>query len=227
VEPRGLALLWTLYLLAVTLTSFWTPTTGAGLDPLAGRYASRVLLVAVSFGYAVLWPMLRLCQVFPSEGGVASVGKDLLVVVIPTQAVVWPLAFLAVWPMSVAAGLGAITLGWTLLVGALLALALGRGGVERSRGRWSRAGWMLVIMVVAARPAGLWGGGLWEMSSAVSAPLAVTVPPRGRVEWMTPLQWAAVGVTFGVSLGLWLVAAALAGRAGGPRGQGEDREGGA
>lgn len=221
VEPRGLALLWTLYLLGITLTTFWTPTTGAGLDPLAGRYASRQLLVSAAVGYAVLWPMLRLCQVFPGDGGLRSVGKDLLVMVIPTQAVVWPLAFLALWPMSVAAALGAQSLAWTLLVGALLAMALGPGGSDRRPSAWRRAGWMVVILAAAARPAGLydyrgaWAGfELWSMSSAVSAPLALTVPPQGRVSWLGGVQWSAIGVTFGVSAGLWLVAAALAGRPG-------------
>lgn len=222
VEPRGLALLWTLYLLAITLTTFWTPTTGAGLDPLAGRYASRQLLVSAAVGYAVLWPMLRLCQVFPGDGGLRSVGKDLLVVVIPTQAVVWPLAFLALWPMSVAAALGAQSLAWTLLVGALLSMALGPGGSDRRPTVWRRVVWMAVILAAAGRPAGMYDFGdsgfeLWSMSSAVSAPLALTVPPQGRVSWLGGVQWSAIGVTFGVSVGLWLVAAALAGRPGAPR----------
>lgn len=219
VEPRGLALLWTLYLLGITLTTFWTPTTGAGLDPLAGRYASRQLLFSTAVGYAVLWPMLRLCQVFPGDGGLKSVGKDLLVMVIPTQAVVWPLAFLALWPMSVAAALGAQSLAWTLLVGALLAMALGPGGSDRRPSAIRRVVWMVVILAAGARPAGLYdfrsaatGFDLWTMSSALTAPLSLTVPPQGRVAWLGSLQWSAIGVTFGVSVGLWLVAAALSGR---------------
>mgnify|MGYP000952897457 CR=1 FL=1 len=148
----------------------------------------RHLICAVSFGYAVLWPMLRLCQVFPSEGGVSSVGKDLLVVVIPTQAVVWPLAFLAVWPMSVAAALGAQSLAWTLLVGAMLALALGPGGSERRPAPLRRAAWMAVILVVAARPVGMFDFGppspgmeVWSMSSSITAPLILFQGLEDRV----------------------------------------------
>ena len=235
VEPRGLALLWTMYLLGVTLVCFWTPALSAGLDVLSGRYSSRLVLVAVAFGYAVLWPMLRLCQVFPSEGGLRSVGKDLIVMVIPTQAVIWPLAFLALWPLSVAACVAASAMGWTFLVGAILAIFLGRAGREREISRENsrelspvrRLVGILVIIAVAARPAGMYVPpiavgdvptsdvvDLWAMLSAVSAPLSMTVPPFGRPEWLLPGHWAAVGVTWGLAGGMWLVAAALVGGAG-------------
>jgi hypothetical protein len=224
VEPRGLALLWTMFLLGVTLVCFWTPALSAGLDVLSGRYSARLVLVAVAFGYSVLWPMLRLCQVFPFEGGLRSVGKDLIVMVIPTQAVIWPLAFLALWPLSVAACVAASAMGWTFLVGALLAMFLGKAGRERQVSPMRRVVGMLVIIAVAARPAGMYSPliavgdvptsevvDLWAMLSAVSAPLSMTVPPYGRPEWLLPGHWAAVGVTWGLAGGMWLVAAALVG----------------
>lgn len=229
VEPRGLALFWTLYLLGVTVVCFWTPATSAGLDALAGRYSSRLVLTAVTFGFTVLWPMLRLCQVFPGEGGMRSVMKDLVVIVVPTQAVVWPLTFLAVWPPMVAASLAASTLAWTLVTGALLAMALGRGGGPRGSAL-RRVVWMIVIVAATARPVGLYdatfvdvtgftgAGGMsdvgrliWGMTSAVSTPLTLTIPPQGRLEWVTPLQWGMIGVTFLLALGLWLMVAAMAG----------------
>ncbi|XVJ60165.1 MAG: hypothetical protein HEQ23_12525 [Tepidisphaera sp.] len=227
VEPRGLALVWTLYLLGVTMVCFWTPALSTGLDALSGRYSARLVLVAVGFGMAVLWPMLRLCQTFPNEGGLRGVGKDLVVMIIPTQAVIWPLAFLALWPLSVAACVAASSLGWTLVVGALLAMALGGAGRERQRSSFRRIAWMVVILAVAARPSGMYVPpiavgdvpssdvvDLWSMLSAVSAPLSMTVPPQGRAEWLLPGHWAAVGVTWALAGGLWLVAAALVG--GGP-----------
>lgn len=211
VEPRGLALMWTLYLLAVTVIAFWTPATAAGLDPLAGRYSARVLLVAVAVGYTVLWPMVRLCQTFPSEGGVAAVGKDLLVMVVPTQAVIWPLTFLAAWPMTVAAALAASSLAWTLLVGAVLAITLGGPGRERVIASGRRMLGLIVILVVAARPTGLYGAPAesdraWMVLSAVTAPLAMIIPPSDGVWWIGTTQWAMVGITAAFAVGLWLVA---------------------
>lgn len=211
VEPRGLALMWTLYLLGVTVMCFWTPATAAGLDPLAGRYSSRLLLIAVAVGYCVLWPMVRLCQAFPAEGGVRAVGKDLMVMIVPTQAVIWPLTFLALWPLSVASALAASSLAWTLVVGALLAIGLGGPRRERLIGSWRRLAWIGIILAVAARPTGWYdntseGGRVWMVLSGVSAPLTLTAAPASGLSWVSPPQWGMIGVTFALAVGLWLVA---------------------
>jgi hypothetical protein len=231
VEPRGLALCWTLYLLGVTVASFWTPALGAGLDPLSGRYSARLVLLLTAVGYGILWPMLRLCQTMPREGGVSAVGKDLIVMVVPTQAVIWPLSFLAVWPVSVAGGVATATLGWTLVVGAVLAIALGRGhdGQSGEAGGVRRAGWMLGILALvgtgaalaAVRSVGV-AGSHWAdlvlMMSPLTAGFEMTQGPVGRLQWLAPGHWAAVGVTWSLALGLWLVAAGVAGKGGGEGG---------
>jgi hypothetical protein len=227
VEPRGLALCWTLYLLGVTVASFWTPALGAGLDPLSGRYSARLVLLLAAVGYGVLWPMLRLCQTMPREGGVSAVGKDLIVMVVPTQAVIWPLSFLAVWPVSVAGGVASAALGWTLVVGAVLAVALGRGhdGDRGEAGAARRAGWMLAILALVGTGAGfaavrlaiheggaeMLGADLVMMMSPLTAGFEMTQGPVGRLQWLSPGHWAAVGVTWALALGLWLVAAGVAG----------------
>ena len=233
VEPRGLALAWTLYLLAATIASFGPAAALGVLDPLSGRYAARVLLVLVATGVGLLWPMMRLCQERPARGGIFAVGQDLTVMIIPTQAVVWPLVFLAMWPVSVVAAMGAVLLSWTVLFGGLLAIALGRG--ERAEAAPGvRLFWMAVCAVVLFGGAlsglvlpGTEPGSSAERWRAMFSPL--TALPEiareryasGQAAQVMPEHWAGCGVALGVGLGIWLAAGAYQGGIGGGVGGGK------
>lgn len=221
VEPRGLALLWTTYLLAVTLVCFGPPAALGGLDQLAGRYASRELLVLAAIGITVLWPLIRLSQVIPAEGGLHATLKDLFVIAVPAQAVVWPLTLLAMWPLSVAAAMGFVLLAWTFLIGGLLAAALGNPSSTPAAHTFRRLVWMGFFLavpavgpvVVASLPVVTSEhADTPAMLSPVTAVLEVGRERfwSGRAAAVLPEHWVAIGVTFLVGVGVWLFAHALA-----------------
>lgn len=248
VEPRGLALAWTLYLLAATIASFGPAAALGALDPLSGRYAARVLLVLVAIGVGLLWPMMRLCQERPARGGVFAVGQDLTVMIIPTQAVVWPLVFLAMWPVSVVAAIGAVILAWTVLFGGLLAFGLGRGeGPAQTKGDGAGTRVLWTAVCAAVLFGGAFGGLLlpvveagssaerWRaMFSPLTAVLEIAAEryASGQAAQAMPEHWAGCGVALGVGLGIWLAAGAYQGGVGGgmgdpksgPNGPGAGRE---
>ncbi len=229
VEPRGLALAWTLYLLAATIASFGPAAALGVLDPLSGRYAARVLLVLVATGIGLLWPMMRLCQEWSARGGVYAAGQDLTVMVIPTQAVVWPLVFLAMWPVGVVGVVSCVLLAWTVLFGGLLAMALGPGcrtEQEASGGAGMRLGWLVVFMVVlfagpvcSAFVPGALPGSSAERWRAMYSPLTAVLDiaterfASGQAAQALPEHWAGCGVALVVGVGLWLAAGAYHGGA--------------
>ncbi|MEK6703267.1 MAG: hypothetical protein AABZ53_13465 [Planctomycetota bacterium] len=241
VEPRGLALAWTLYLLAATIASFGPAAALGVLDPLSGRYAARVLLVLVATGVGLLWPMMRLCQERPARPGAFAVGQDLTVMIIPTQAVVWPLVFLAMWPLSVVAALGAVLFSWTVIFGGLLAFALGpgeRGGEAGATGTGARVVWTGICAVVLFAGAilgsfapGGEAGSSAERWRAMFSPLTAVLDiageryASGQAAQVMPEHWAGCGVALGVGLAIWLAVGAYHGGMGVSRG-GQDGPGG-
>ncbi len=146
-EPRIFAFFWTLYLLFATVGAFWAVGAPGAHDALAMRPAARSLLAAITVGVALLWPMTRLSQTSPSERPrrvARAVLQDMLVLLVPAQAVIWPQIAMAAWPVSVVAALAASIAAWTLVVGGVLGIAL---LFLRSGG--GRGWWMLVFVVVA------------------------------------------------------------------------------
>lgn len=122
-EPRVFAALWAMYL-------FGSAVVALGASGMAGlvtadvyRPAARLMLGMLAFGIAVVWPMLRLSQEAP-ERPVRAFGADLLVVLLPTQVLLWTqaLPWMAAWPVGVV-GATTVELGaWALVVSGLLAL---------------------------------------------------------------------------------------------------------
>jgi hypothetical protein len=155
-EPRIFAFLWTLYLLAAVVGSVMWLAGTASLQPDAYGPAARIMLVAIAAGVTILWPMARLCQDAP-EHPLRACLADVVVIVAPVQMVVWPLAFLAAWPLDVIAATAAHLSVWGLVSGGMLANALldhapgSASKLEVSRRPQSgltRAGWMIGIVAV-------------------------------------------------------------------------------
>jgi hypothetical protein len=223
VEPRGLALLWTLYLLAATGISFAPTAATGGLDPLSGRYASRVMIVLVGLGFGVLWPTLRLCQTIPREGGVKGVLRDLPVVVIPAQAVIWPMVLLAMWPVRTAVTLACLTLAWSIVIGGLLALTMGRARQSEdeigTRRRCVGTLTCLLVCLGAILPLPFMPQGTpdWlAMYSPLTALLDVTKDRHwsGAATATLPEHWFACALTALLGVSLWLGAVAFESRTG-------------
>ena len=61
-EPRGLALLWTVYLMLATVVSLLPMVWAGQLSGSVYRPAARTMMVLVMFGVVVLWPVWRASQ---------------------------------------------------------------------------------------------------------------------------------------------------------------------
>jgi hypothetical protein len=221
-EPRTFAFIWTLYLFVATLSTYaMSMTSGIGGHDVI-RTAAQVLLALVGAGLVIIWPMVRLSQA-PDPRPIAGPILDIVVVLVPIQAIVWPQAawWLAGWPPPVVAAIAASTACWTALVGAMISIAHSR----RAHAPRSPAAWMggvLFVLILLHVPA-LFA----DARPAVAAPSAV------RAMWMlSPVlslfelsrdrswagipaavfsgHWRMIGLTGGVALGLWLSAAAIA-----------------
>jgi hypothetical protein len=223
-EPRFFVLVWTTFLFSATLLTL----TGVG----AAGYitgdvygpAARILMMTVAAGVVLLWPMIRLSQEFPEHGGFGTAMQDLFIVLLPSQAVVWPQWWLAGWRLEVVAVVVCLLTAWGSLVGALLAMAMspGRGGPLVPR--WA---WMLLFVAIALAgtiPAlldearGGWkpadAGRLNWMLSPLTAVFEVTAdrPGVGRFSSARQSHWAAVTWTAGISVPVWVAAWSRGGR---------------
>ncbi|MCW5776698.1 MAG: hypothetical protein KIS87_09690 [Phycisphaeraceae bacterium] len=227
-EPRFLALAWTVFLLLSTLAAFATVGAGGAGNVDAYRPAARGLLVTVAVGVALLWPMMRLAQSVPSGGlrgcAIATM-RDLVVLLVPMQAVIWPQALLARWPLDAVAAIAVSLAVWTVLIGGVLAFCLALGGRSEGNGWrwWAMLGIAVLVNAVpaigvalasvasSARPRGL-----WLMASPMTAVVELTQDRswRGRSLEVEGTHWRAIVVVGGIASAAWLplIGAAVARR---------------
>ncbi len=128
-EPRTLAFLWAMFILAAGLSTIGVLLVRgpwALLDEEVYQYAARTMLLSVAIGLALLWPMARLSQAVPlREPPAVALFKDLLVLLPPTQAVVWAQAVArAGWAIDQIGAMALSLWAWPMLVAAMLALVL-------------------------------------------------------------------------------------------------------
>ena len=221
-EPRVFAFGWTLYLMAMVGLMF---AQGGALSTFSAesfRPTARVTMVLLMVGGLVLWPLVRLSQAKPRAGGSASTVRDLVVILIPAQALIWPQTWLADWPLGIVMMLSALFFVWVLLIGAIIAIGLGPAETRvtlhalqlegRELGRRTRA-WSLIACLVV----GL--GGL--IAPAVVAPQQ-TGWLRAQPGWMASpylsvfevtrdRAWLGSGVAIGRIHWLWVSAVGLIG----------------
>lgn len=220
-EPRVFAFLWTLFVLtAVAGSVLWVaryaPLTGTSYGP-----AARIMLVVVGVGATILWPMTRLSQASPGgdRGALVNALADVMVVLVPVQMVLWPLVVLAGWPWGVVCAVAAFLCAWTVLVGGVLAVALGGAAVDRPGhpGLTGRAGWMgvlvaavwtgpvLMLAMGAGRP-----GWLAMLSPLTAIPAMTGAGISGPQAPVSAVQWQAIAITAVVGLVFWVIAGARA-----------------
>lgn len=223
-EPRTFAFLWAMFLMFAALVALGVVLTGGIVSLDAYQPLSRGLVVTISVGVLIFWPLLRLSQDVPHEGSLLAIAKDLFIVLVPVQAVVWPQMFLARWSVETVLAMSLALTAWTLVTGAVLVLALRRRGTVRT-------GWMMLCIALAI------GGLVIGIASGMSdmdplrprepraAPAIVLASGVGLVSdisadrswsgaWALtmPAHWVAIKATFGVSAGLWIAALLFGGR---------------
>lgn len=218
-EPRLFAFFWTFYvLLSVAGSLTWIARMGV-ISVGAYGPAARIMLVVVSVGMIVLWPMTRLSQASPERNSLVSTLVDLIVVQVPVQIVIWPLHVLANWPLDIVAAVAAMMGAWGVLTAGVLALAL--GGREIRTVRDPRLGGRVVwtvVFVAAIMTAPIVSGLAYALGHAPPAWLTMCSPitaipaltGRGLIGPGAPvsrLQWDTVIVTLSIALGVWSAAA--------------------
>ncbi|MHA7813558.1 MAG: hypothetical protein ACX94C_09215 [Phycisphaerales bacterium] len=152
-EPRVMALFWMIYLMGATVVMFAAMSRAHAISYEISRPAARTMLIVVVFGFSLLWPMLRLSQRHPTQGHVWFALRDVFVLFVPLQAILWPQisGILAHWSIPVVAALSLLCASWLLLIGGVLALAM--RSISRNDTAAARAIWMLVIvLIVCAAP---------------------------------------------------------------------------
>lgn len=219
-EPRVFALLLSMYLLAgAMMTIFSTPVIGSPSEVTFVR-AVRTLFILVTIGIGALWPMLRLSQASPKKA-VAAALVDVVLVSLLVQAVVWPVTilpggapippawWLGLWPWSVSAGIGVLFVSWTVLIGSVIACAIGR------RPGWGRAGWMAGCLALTAGAPSLAmiaahvGRAVPEavmLASPITAAVRFISTPSGLLVSMDGEEWIAAVTPIVVSAPLWALA---------------------
>lgn len=220
-EPRPFALLWIIYLIAAALISFGIAGTFAYPSAELYKHATRVMLFLACMGVAIFWPMLRLSQARPEKPRL-SVVLDLLVLLPPLQCVVWPQAFdwMSRWTFGVVLGVSLASIGWSLIVGAVLALALSAEPTSlATRERTSRRSlWMIVFLAATVLgPAcslslpTIGDCDPWLMASPVGSTLEIlrqrSWSPAGHA--MTVGHWWGVASTWGVAIVAWILVAVV------------------
>ena len=128
-EPRTLAFLWAVYILTagvLTIGVLLFRGPWALLDETVYQYAARTMLLCVAIGLAILWPMTRLSQsVTLRDRPGPTIFKDMLVLLPPTQAVVWAQAAArAGWAVDLIGAMALSLWAWPMLLGAVLAIVL-------------------------------------------------------------------------------------------------------
>jgi transcription elongation factor GreA len=239
-EPRTLAFLWALYILTagvLTIGVLLVRGPWALLDESVYQYAARTMLICVAIGLAVLWPMVRLSQTVPlRERPSAAIFKDMLVLLPPTQAVVWAQAAArAGWAIDLIGAMALSLWAGPMLAGAVLAIALRPRKVDYPEGvhdsgtvfvgaigpsGFARTAVMTGFVLVAMLPLlALRFGPSWAtMLSPVSAVLDLSRPRDvgPGVPSVIEGRWPVLLVQLGVASVAWIVLAIIDGSTPGP-----------
>ena len=218
-EPRGLALMWTVYLMLATVVSLAPMVLAGQLSGSVYRPAARTMMVLVAFGVAVLWPVWRASQAPQRSAPVLDVARDLSVLVVPALVLLWPQVLLAGWPVGVVGAVSVTLVVWLFASGAVL-LWWHRFSDDGWKGRAAVAGFSvllagavpLALLATGALALGPPGpavseGWMWSPLTAVwevlrdrgwsGAPAAVASSHWGV------LRIQAIGVTAVAALSVW------------------------
>lgn len=169
-EPRLFTLFWAVYLMSAALLTIFGTRALAPPAVAQYRFGCQSMLLLTAVGITVLWPVTRLSQAAPARPGRAA-AMDLAAVLLPVQAVVWPMPFLTRWPFEVIGALALLLTTWGVVAACTIATGV------RGRTLGSRTTAMAALLVAAlAGPAVMSGYALFAVGSE---------PPRFWA-WLSP-----------------------------------------
>ena len=222
-EPRVFVLLWTIYLMFCAAAMFARSGGMVAFDPVAFRPSARMGLLMMMVGVGLLWPLMRLSQAMPREGGVRATLKDAGIIIVTGHALILPQLWLARWDGQVVLALSVLFVLWTLLTGAVIACTQGppTAGEEGEPRTGTRAAGVLCCLALVL------SGGLVALADAGRAPGADAIASRparmlspmtaiyeiardrpwtGRAAMIGPAHRASLGATALAAAGAWGVA---------------------
>jgi hypothetical protein len=207
--PRGL-----IFLSSVWLIGSWLLAIGlrAPVQPSSASYtpAVREMLLCVTIGLMLGWPLLRLSQTCPPYP-IRQTMLDLVVLLGLVQVVVWPLRLVTNWTPLRTAAINATIAGWLLLAGALVAASV---ATDR-RGPRVLAMTACVAMCLAG-PVAAWLGvmsGVDAMPLVNFSPLfAIRTLGDGGSLHPTESQWQWIAVLGCAAVGAWAALLIVQGR---------------
>jgi hypothetical protein len=201
VLPRAL-----IFLASIWLIGSWVIAIGLKrpVQPSSSSYEPgvRLMLICLTTGLMVGWPMLRLSQVH-TPLPVRQTILDLVVLLSMVQVVLWPLRLVTTWPVMRTAAIDATITGWLLIFGAVIAAAI---GTDR-RGPRNLA-MVVCIGLCLAGPALAWVG-LWSGVRAfnlieLSPLMAVKTLGEGGGGRIRADQWQWIGLLCTGGGAVWL-----------------------
>ena len=213
-EPKVLTLLWSLYLLVAAGMTIFAANHLWLYDAHVNRLSSKVMVAMIGLGIGALWPMIRLSQRSPQRV-VESVFGDCVALIVPAQAVLWPLTLLGGWSFGVTGALAMALVAWTCAVGGVIAMGVSfRAGIGRSF-------WMLVALaIVASAPIWAISAGWtvhdqflidWRFCSPLTMSWGMTSTLSGGAPHMTIEKWDGVLIPAALALVIWLLTGMLMG----------------
>ena len=174
-EPRVMALCWMIYLMGATIVMFASMSRAHTISLSITRPAAQTMMLLIVFGFSILWPMLRLSQRHPMHGHVWFVLRDVFVLFVPLQAVLWPQVsgILANWSYAAVGSISLMCGCWMILIAGVLALAL--RSIARRDTALNRGVWMTIVVsiLIAAPMIGVLG--------QITPPVPIDQP---RVGWL-------------------------------------------
>ncbi len=220
-EPRTFALAWTVFLMLATLVMFASMSAALVVTADLYRPATRALLLTITAGIVLIWPMVRLSQERPYGSALPAASRDIIIVLIPVQALIWPQALhiLGGWSLELCAAIAATQAAWAIVISGLIALALTldpvRGRVGTARGFWML---LIAVLVIGVPIVELVFGSIGSGSAGRDAGVGMMLSPLTAVfelirvhAWpgsgsIHPSSWLAIGVTSLVGGGVWITA---------------------
>jgi hypothetical protein len=204
--PRVLIFLTSIWLIGswIIAIGFKTPVQPS---PSSYEPGVRRMMLCVTIGLMIAWPLLRLSQEatrFP----IWQTILDLLVLVSMVQLVVWPLRLVTTWSIERTAAIDAVILGWLLLAGAVVAASTGaRSAGPRILGMLACTGMCLLgpIAAVVGVMSGAQSLSLVEMSPLMavqSLGLGGGGPVRDQ-QWMLIILLHAAALIVWTTLIVW------------------------
>lgn len=122
-EPRIFALFWSAYLMIASLTTLFAIRSTTIPKTEQYSWGAAALLTCIMLGIGILWPLCRLTQA-PPKHALGATLADIVVLLLPVQAIIWPLPVLTFWSFQLVTTIALMSISWTALISAIIAWAI-------------------------------------------------------------------------------------------------------